>query len=80
MNNIGCGRVLTPRQQIEHLSREAIFARAKAREHQDVFDRILAKRHIIDTVHVEKRPGWSDFSFQSFFLVFPSQLNYRKFS
>ncbi|PAV63734.1 hypothetical protein WR25_11566 [Diploscapter pachys] len=57
VNNIGCGRVLTPRQQIEHLSREAIFARAKAREHQDVFDRILAKRHIIDTIHVEKRPG-----------------------
>ncbi|KJH53549.1 putative leucine--tRNA ligase [Dictyocaulus viviparus] len=58
VNGMGCGRVVVPRKEVEHLTLEELMERAKIREHRDVFEKMENNGFIIKSVLLNKRSGF----------------------
>lgn len=57
VNDIGCGRVAVPRQELEHLSLEKLIQRARSLEHRDVLERLSEKNFKIKSITGSAREG-----------------------
>ncbi|KAL6730610.1 hypothetical protein Aduo_001570 [Ancylostoma duodenale] len=58
VNEIGCGRVAVPRQELEHLSMEKLIQRAKSQEHRDVLERLNEKNFKVKSITCSARGGF----------------------
>lgn len=57
VNDIGCGRVPVPRQQIEHLSVQELIERAMSQEHKDIFEKFEEKGFTCESFSTSIREG-----------------------
>ncbi|EPB66874.1 hypothetical protein ANCCEY_14037 [Ancylostoma ceylanicum] len=58
VNEIGCGRVAVPRQELEHLSLEKLTQRARSQEHRDVLERLSEKNFTVKSIMSSSREGF----------------------
>uniref|UniRef100_A0A183G6W3 leucine--tRNA ligase n=1 Tax=Heligmosomoides polygyrus TaxID=6339 RepID=A0A183G6W3_HELPZ len=58
VNDIGCGRVPVPRQQIEHLSVQELIERAMSQEHKDIFEKFEEKGFTCESFSTSIREGF----------------------
>ncbi|RCN44541.1 hypothetical protein ANCCAN_09429 [Ancylostoma caninum] len=58
VNDIGCGRVAVPRQDLEHLSMEKLIQRARSQEHRDVLERLSEKNFKVKSITSSAREGF----------------------